>query len=122
MMWLNCDKASGNVSTAIPADPVEDDLAARIRVDGGYSFEFLPDAYAPDRDYDGRFGEADYQHHDYLRIGDFNSKEKSWCARELEKRAARGRIDFWVRNLAWKPQCSFYLQAAESFFNAIYLR
>jgi type III restriction enzyme len=88
----------------------------RVKVDGSYSFEFHPDTYAPDRDYDGRFGEADFQHHYYPRIGDFDSKEEYLCACALEKWAARGRIDFWVRNLVRKPCSSFFLQTAEGRF------
>ena len=79
-------------------------------------FEFHPDSYAPDRDYDGRFGEADFRHHYYPRIGDFDSKEEYLCACELEKWAARGRIEFWVRNLVRKPCSSFFLQTAEGRF------
>jgi type III restriction enzyme len=93
-----------------------DDRAEHVKVDGSYSFEFHPDTYAPDRDYDGRFGEADFQHHYYPRIGDFDSKEEYLCACELEKWAARGRIDFWVRNLVRKPCSSFFLQTAEGRF------
>jgi type III restriction enzyme len=93
-----------------------DDRAGRVRVDGSYAFEFHPDAYAPDRDYDGSFGEADFRHHYYPRIGDFDSKEEYLCACELEKWAARGRIDFWVRNLVRKPCSSFFLQTAEGRF------
>ena len=93
-----------------------DDRASRVKVDATHSFEFHPDAYAPDRDYDGRFGEADFRHHFYPRIGDFDSKEEYLCACELEKWAARGKIDFWVRNLVRKPYCSFFLQTAEGRF------
>ena len=93
-----------------------DDRAERIQVDGSYAFHFHPDSYAPDRDYDGRFGEADFQHHYYPRIGDFDSNEEYLCACELEKWAARGRIEFWVRNLVRKPCSSFYLQTAEGRF------
>ena len=93
-----------------------EDRADQVKVDGSYSFEFHPDAYAPDRDYDGRFGEADFRHHFYPRIGDFDSKEEYLCACELEKWAARGRIDFWVRNLVRKPCSSFFLQTAEGRF------
>ena len=93
-----------------------DERAERVKVDGSYSFEFHPDTYAPDRDYDGRHGEADFQHHYYPRIGDFDSKEEYLCACELEKWAARGRIDFWVRNLVRKPCSSFFLQTAEGRF------
>ena len=93
-----------------------DERADRVKVDGSYSFEFHPDTYAPDRDYDGRFGEADFQHHYYPRIGDFDSKEEYLCACELEKWAARGRIEFWVRNLVRKPCSSFFLQTAEGRF------
>lgn len=45
-----------------------------------------------------------------------DSKEEYLCACELEKWAARGRIDFWVRNLVRKPCSSFYLQTAEGRF------
>lgn len=93
-----------------------DDCGSRVKVDGSHSFEFHPDAYAPDRDYDGRFGEADFRHHFYPRIGDFDSKEEYLCACELERWAARGKIDFWVRNLVRKPCCSFFLQTAEGRF------
>ena len=93
-----------------------DERSDRVKVDGSYSFEFHPDTYAPDRDYDGRFGEADFQHHYYPRIGDFDSKEEYLCACELEKWAARGRIEFWVRNLVRKPCSSFFLQTAEGRF------
>ncbi|MCP5545171.1 MAG: DEAD/DEAH box helicase family protein [Akkermansiaceae bacterium] len=93
-----------------------DEREERVKVDGSYNFEFHPDAYAPDRDYDGRFGEADFRHHYYPRIGDFDSKEEYLCACELEKWAARGSIKFWVRNLVRKPCCSFFLQTAESRF------
>jgi type III restriction enzyme len=34
----------------------------------------------------------------------------------LEKWAARGRIEFWVRNLVRKPCSSFFLQTAEGRF------
>jgi type III restriction enzyme len=93
-----------------------DDRADQVKVDGSYNFEFHPDAYAPDRDYDGRFGEADFRHHFYPRIGDFDSKEEYLCACELEKWASRGKIDFWVRNLVRKPCCSFFLQTADGRF------
>ena len=95
---------------------VGDDRADRIRVDGSYTLEFHPDSYAPDRDYDGRFGEADFEHHYYPRIGDFDSKEEYLCACELEKWAARGRIEFWVSNLVRQPCGSFFLQTAEGRF------
>jgi type III restriction enzyme len=104
------------VRTAYQQTLFGDDRSDRVRVDESYSFEFHPDTYAPDRDYDGRFGEADFQHHYYPRIGDFDSKEEYLCACELEKWAARGRIDFWVRNLVRKPCSSFFLQTAEGRF------
>lgn len=92
------------------------DRAEKVKVDGSYLFEFHPDNYAPDRDYDGRFGEADFRKHYYPRIGDFDSKEEYLCACELEKWAAKGKIDFWVRNLVRKPCSSFFLQTAEGRF------
>lgn len=93
-----------------------DGRADRVKVDARHLFEFHPDHYAPDRDYDGRFGEADFKNHYYPRIGDFDSKEEYLCACELEKWASRGRIEFWVRNLVRKPCSSFFLQTAEGRF------
>ena len=54
-----------------------------MAVDDSYTFEFHPQAYAPSRDYDKRFGFFDFQHY-YGRIGDFDSKEEFECAVELE--------------------------------------
>jgi type III restriction enzyme len=64
-----------------------------------YVFEFHTQAYAPSRDYDGRFGVFDFRKHFYGRIGDFDSKEEFECACHLDMLAQQGRIQFWVRNL-----------------------
>jgi type III restriction enzyme len=88
----------------------------RIAVDDSYTFEFHPQAYAPSRDYDKRFGFFDFRKHYYGRIGDFDSKEEFECAVELDKLAQQGRISFWVRNLVRKEGCSFFLQKADGRF------
>ncbi|MDR2837417.1 MAG: hypothetical protein LBV49_02425, partial [Azonexus sp.] len=75
-----------------------------------------PQAYAPSRDYDRRFGVWDFKKHFYGRVGDFDSGEEFACAVELDKLAQQGRIKYWVRNLVNKPGCSFFLQKATGRF------
>ena len=89
---------------------------SRIAVNDSYTFEFHPQAYAPSRDYDKRFGFFDFRKHYYGRIGDFDSKEEFECAIELDKLAQKGRVSFWVRNLVRKEGCSFFLQKADGRF------
>ena len=89
---------------------------SRVSVGDKYTFEFNPQAYAPSRDYDGRFGLFEFRRHYYGRIGDFDSKEEFECAIELDKLAQQGRISFWVRNLVRKEGCSFFLQKADGRF------
>lgn len=89
---------------------------SRVVVGDSYTFEFHPQAYAPSRDYDKRFGYFDFRKHYYGRIGDFDSKEEFECAVELDKLAQQGRISFWVRNLVRKEGCSFFLQKADGRF------
>ncbi len=89
---------------------------SRVAVDDSYIFEFHPQAYAPSRDYDSRFGFFDFRKHYYGRIGDFDSKEEFECAVELDKLAQQGRVSFWVRNLVRKEGCSFFLQKADGRF------
>ncbi|MDF1659401.1 MAG: DEAD/DEAH box helicase family protein [Verrucomicrobiales bacterium] len=85
----------------------------RVRVGSEYQFEFHPDAYAPDRDYDAKYGEHDFQKHYYPRIGDFDSKEEFACACWLDRQPG---IESWVRNLVRKNGASFFLQGAEKRF------
>lgn len=89
-----------------------DDAASRVAVTDQYTFEFHAQAYAPSRDYDGRFGHFDFRKHFYGRIGDFDSKEEFECACWLDIQAQRGRIHFWVRNLVRREGSSFFLQKA----------
>ena len=42
-----------------------DDAASRVAVTDQYAFEFQAQAYAPSRDYDGRFGSFDFRKHFY---------------------------------------------------------
>lgn len=93
-----------------------DDAAARVAVSDQYAFEFHAQAYAPSRDYDGRFGYFDFRKHFYGRIGDFDSKEEFECACWLDVQAQQGRIQFWVRNLVRREGCSFFLQKADGRF------
>ena len=92
------------------------DAAQRVEVGDAFLVPFDPDGYAPNRDYDGRHGSYDFRGHYYARIGDFDSKEEFECACWLDRQAAGGRIDFWVRNLVRKEGCSFFLQKADGKF------
>ncbi len=93
-----------------------DDAASRVAVTDQYAFEFQVQAYAPSRDYDGRFGSFDFRKHFYGRIGDFDSKEEFECACWLDIQAQQGRIQFWVRNLVRREGSSFFLQKADGRF------
>ncbi|MEW5967145.1 MAG: restriction endonuclease subunit R [Pseudomonadota bacterium] len=93
-----------------------DDVASRVAVSDHYAFEFHAQAYAPSRDYDGRFGHFDFRKHFYGRIGDFDSKEEFECACWLDMQAQQGRIQFWVRNLVRREGSSFFLQKADGRF------
>jgi len=73
-------------------------------------------AYAPVRDYDGRFGQFEFRKHFYGRVGDFDSKEEFECACWLDTQAQQGHIKFWVRNLVRREGCSFFLQKADGRF------
>ncbi len=93
-----------------------EDAASRLAVSDRQAFEFHPQAYAPARDYDGRFGHFDFQRHYYGRIGDFDSKEEFECACWLDMQAQRGRLQCWVRNLVRREGSSFFLQKADGRF------
>lgn len=93
-----------------------DDAASRVAVSDLYAFDFHPQAYAPSRDYDGRFGQFDFRKHFYGRMGDFDSKEEFECACWLDIQAQQGRIQFWVRNLVRREGSSFFLQKADGRF------
>jgi type III restriction enzyme len=79
-------------------------------------FEFHPQAYAPVKDYDGRFGRFEFREHFYGRVGDFDSKEEFECACWLDTQAQKGNMKFWVRNLVRREGCSFFLQKADGRF------
>ncbi|WP_322629023.1 DEAD/DEAH box helicase [Halothiobacillus sp.] len=93
-----------------------DDAASRITTTDQYAFEFKALAYAPSRDYDGRFGHFDFRKHFYGRVGDFDSREEFECACWLDTQAQKGRVRFWVRNLVRREGCSFFLQKADGRF------
>lgn len=93
-----------------------EDAASRVAVSDQYAFDFHPHAYAPSRDYDGRFGHFDFRKHYYGRMGDFDSKEEFECACWLDIQAQQGRIQFWVRNLVRREGSSFFLQKADGRF------
>lgn len=93
-----------------------DDAATQVAVTDQYAFEFHAQAYAPSRDYDGRFGHFDFRKHFYGRMGDFDSKEEFECACQLDMWAQQGRIQFWVRNLVRREGSSFFLQKADGRF------
>lgn len=93
-----------------------DDRRERVKIGGEFNVVFDPQAYAPNSDYDSRYGVYDFRHHYYGRIGDFDSREEFECACRLDQLAASGRIRFWVRNLVNKPGASFFLQKADGRF------
>ncbi|GAB2726408.1 hypothetical protein GCM10027019_02180 [Melaminivora jejuensis] len=93
-----------------------DGAATRVAVTDQYAFEFHAQAYAPSRDYDGRFGHFDFRKHFYGRMGDFDSKEEFECACQLDMWAQQGRIRYWVRNLVRREGSSFFLQKADGRF------
>jgi type III restriction enzyme len=93
-----------------------EDAQSRVAVSDHYAFEFHAQAYAPIRDYDGRFGHFDFRKHYYGRLGDFDSKEEFECACWLDIQAQKGRIQFWVRNLVKREGSSFFLQKADGRF------
>ena len=93
-----------------------DDATSRVAVSDLHAFEFHPQAYAPSRDYDGRFGHFDFRKHYYGRIGDFDSREEFECACWLDMQAQKGRIQFWVRNLVRREGSAFFLQKADGRF------
>lgn len=104
------------VSKAFQQTLFGDDTASRVAVSDLYAFEFHPHAYAPIRDYDGRFGRFDFKGHFYGRIGNFDSKEEFECACWLDIQAQQERIQFWVRNLVRREGSSFFLQKADGRF------
>lgn len=87
-----------------------DEKETRVRVGTEYLFEFHPDAYAPVKLYDGRFGDHDFGKHYYPKMGDFDSKEEFACACWLD---GRKEVSFWVRNLVRRNGMSFFLQKAD---------
>lgn len=93
-----------------------EDAAARLAVTDDDALAFHPQAYAPSRDYDGRFGHFDFHRHFYGRIGDFDSREEFECACWLDIQAQKGRIRFWVRNLVRREGASFFLCKADGRF------
>jgi len=90
-----------------------DGVKDRAAVGGGFEFEFHPDGYAPSEDYPRA---NEFEKHYYPRCGKFDTGEEEACAWELERRARRGEIEFWVRNLVRKPTCSFYLPGVKDRF------
>jgi type III restriction enzyme len=93
-----------------------DAAAERVSVSTEFVYDFRPEVYAPSRDYDGRFGQHPFREHFYSRIGDFDSKEEFECAAWLDTQAQKGRLQYWVRNLARREGASFFFQKATGRF------
>jgi type III restriction enzyme len=93
-----------------------DNAAEAVSVSSEFTYDFRPEAYAPSRDYDGRFGLHRFRKHFYSRMGDFDSKEEFECAVHLDIEAQKGRLQFWVRNLARREGASYFLQKATGRF------
>ena len=88
----------------------------RVAVTNQFTYDFRPEAYAPNRDYDNRFGLHRFRKHFYSRMGDFDSKEEFECAVWLDTQAQKGRLQHWVRNLARREGASFFFQKASGRF------
>jgi type III restriction enzyme len=95
-----------------------EDVQDRVRVGKDYLFDFHPQIYSPSSYYEdsSEYGFYPFEHHYYPRIGDFDSKEEFECACHLDRLADKGKIQFWVRNLARKPTASFFFQQANGRF------
>lgn len=104
------------VSRAYQQTLFGDEAANSVVVSDQCAFTFHTQAYAPSRDYDGRFGHFDFRRHFYGRIGDFDSGEEFECACWLDMQAQQGRLRFWVRNLVRREGCAFFLQKANGRF------
>lgn len=104
------------VTQAFQATLLGPEADQHVSVSDQFAFEFHAQAYAPARDYDGRFGRFDFRRHFYGRIGDFDSGEEFECACQLDQWAQQGRIKYWVRNLVRREACSFFLQKADGRF------
>ena len=90
--------------------------AERVTVSAQLPYDFRPEAYSPSRDYDDRYGLHAFRKHFYSRVGDFDSKEEFECAVWLDTEAQKGRLQYWVRNLARREGASFFLQKATDRF------
>ena len=90
--------------------------AERVTVSAQLPYDFRPEAYSPSRDYDDRYGLHAFRKHFYSRVGDFDSKEEFECAVWLDTEAQKGRLQYWVRNLARREGASFFLQKATGRF------
>lgn len=104
------------VTSAFQRTLFGESAASRVSVTDYYAFEFHNQAYAPSRDYDGRFGAFEFRKHFYGRMGDFDSKEEFECACWLDTQAQKGRIRYWVRNLVRREGVAFFLQKADGRF------
>lgn len=113
--WQVNDLRKSAVAKECQAFLFGDGNEKRVRVGAEYSFEFHPDAYAPDKNYadESKYGVHDFTKHYYPRVGDFDSKEEFACACWLDRQA---KVKFWVRNLVRKNGMSFFLQKADGRF------
>ena len=93
-----------------------DAAAERVSVSTAFVYDFRPEAYAPSRDDDGQFGQHRFRKHFYSRVGAFDSKEEFECAAWLDTQAQKGRLQYWVRNLARREGASFFFQKATGRF------
>ena len=106
----------GAVKQAYQESLFGDAAAERVSVSTAFVYDFRPEAYAPSRDDDGQFGQHRFRKHFYSRIGAFDSKEEYECAVWLDTQAQKGRLQYWVRNLARREGASFFFQKATGRF------
>jgi len=85
--------------------------SAAVETRYDYAFRFEPENYPAHWNYDGSF---QFNKHFYAVVGELASQgEEFECAQAIDRTYP---VEFWVRNLAGQPDCSFRLPTATGFF------
>lgn len=82
----------------------------KVEVSGEYSFSFEPDAYHPQRRYQGSFRPMK---HFYPTVADMNGEEAE-CAKAIEMLG--GKLKYWVRNLDSGPYAFRLPTSTDNFY------
>lgn len=83
---------------------------ARVQASEEFTFQYKPDDYPAGILYSGGWK---FQKHYYKEPGEFDSSDEFDCAVEIDRHKA---VKTWVRNLARKPDASFWLQTSTDRF------